>query len=291
MRKKDTVCKFFSKGSCKHGQSGENCNYAHPEVCRKFTQHGTRKPRGCNLGKNCKFLHPVMYIHSLRKAECMNNRCSFRHILGTKRTLPNTTKDLSIKGQNQQGTTANPNNGVSQTPTTEEAQANLNHFLEMFRLIKAEILKEMDTRMENISNKINQIHTWNQNPMKSDLQQSQTQNPQHQPAPASHYVGQVLSTQQSLIPQYQRPFADQSQQAPQANKIAPAQPQPQQQTLNSTNQLSNNIPMPMSYSQMVANPNQLHYQIQPARKYQQIPENSYLHPQPVNQVQQIGQMY
>ena len=83
--KSNQVCRYYDKSSCKHGVSGENCNFIHPEICRKYKSYGSRQPRGCNLGKRCKYFHPTMCMDSLRREECLNPRCSFRHVIGTKR--------------------------------------------------------------------------------------------------------------------------------------------------------------------------------------------------------------
>ena len=84
IEKSPNICNF-KKGSCKHGLKGKNCKYTHPKMCTKFTQHGTRKPRGCTLGKKCNYFHPQMCIESLRTSECYDNHCKFRHIKGTRR--------------------------------------------------------------------------------------------------------------------------------------------------------------------------------------------------------------
>ena len=56
-RKKTTICRFYDKGSCMHGLAGKDCKYyLHPEICRKFSKHGTRQPRRCNQGQRCKKL-------------------------------------------------------------------------------------------------------------------------------------------------------------------------------------------------------------------------------------------
>ena len=115
------ICKFFDKGSCEHGTSGENCRYQHPELCRRFIQNGTRQPRGCNQGNRCKFFHPTMCMDSLRKSECLDQRCSFRHTLGTRRNPTNTT----INQGNQQTQAVQPSTAPASqaTPVTQPNSA------------------------------------------------------------------------------------------------------------------------------------------------------------------------
>ena len=71
-KKSTEVCRYFHRGTCKHGLRGTECRYSHPKMCRKFVQHGTRQPTGCNLGQRCKFFHPLMCLDSLRNSECYN---------------------------------------------------------------------------------------------------------------------------------------------------------------------------------------------------------------------------
>ena len=100
--KLNTTCRYFRKGSCKHGMKGRECRYTHPKVCSKFTQHGTRKDRGCNLGKRCKYFHPQMCLESLRKGQCFSTKCPFNHIKGTKRhpsVIDNKVESVSPQSQ------------------------------------------------------------------------------------------------------------------------------------------------------------------------------------------------
>ena len=40
-QKVNKVCHFFEKGRCKYGIKGNDCNYTHPQFCKKLMQHGT----------------------------------------------------------------------------------------------------------------------------------------------------------------------------------------------------------------------------------------------------------
>lgn len=84
-QKVNKLCYFFEKGRCKHGIKGNDCNYTHPQFCKKLMQHGTRQPNGCNKGKSCQYFHPAMCIESLRKSQCFNEHCKFYHVKGTAR--------------------------------------------------------------------------------------------------------------------------------------------------------------------------------------------------------------
>ena len=170
--KSKTVCRFFRRGTCKHGLRGNDCNYSHPKMCSKFLQHGTRQPHGCNRGKSCKQFHPLMCMDSLKKSECLNEKCTYNHIKGTRR-LPKLVKNNQLGSKsNQTGTSGQGSNGTPHTkqiqhstspisdtePQTESSTTtNDNHFLEVVRLLKAEIISTMNTQIATLASQIKGI--------------------------------------------------------------------------------------------------------------------------------------
>ena len=98
---KTIICKFLRIGKCKHGIRGNECRFLHPPLCRKFINHGTRQPLGCNRGKNCDKLHPKMCFDSLRKGICTRTDCKFRHVKGTKRTLEVKENNSNYNNENK----------------------------------------------------------------------------------------------------------------------------------------------------------------------------------------------
>ena len=82
------VCRFFKKGTCKHGLTGKKCKFDHPKVCEDLVKHGTKKPLGCNKGKSCEKFHPKMCSSSLTKHQCFDSKCKHRHVKGTQRKRP-----------------------------------------------------------------------------------------------------------------------------------------------------------------------------------------------------------
>ena len=135
---KKFICKYFRKGCCKHGMRGRNCPDEHPKICDKYITHGSRKDRGCTQGNKCMLFHPEMCFNSLRKGECFPTTCAFNHIKGKKLHPPVTTnkvgnittnEDRSVKGAE-----------VSHQKELGETQPDAGHFLEIVRLLKAEIL-------------------------------------------------------------------------------------------------------------------------------------------------------
>ena len=152
--KTSTVCRFFTNGNCKHGMRGKECKYTHPKVCSKFTQHGTRQPRGCNLGKKCKDFHPKMCINSLRKGECFSTTCRFNHVKGTKRTPPAVKNENAVMPKSNNNDVKAPE--FAQSDSTNDSNPNeTGHFLEVIRLLKAEILQTLDLKMALITRQIN----------------------------------------------------------------------------------------------------------------------------------------
>ena len=148
--KKSTICKFFKKNSCRHGAKGDGCLYSHPELCKKFIQHGTRQPRGCNMGSRCKYLHPEMCMNSLRKGKCLSNTCRYRHIKGT--TRHEAAEKVNVHSSATPSATSNASSNAPQQSSNSNnlsipSSTNSNSFLEAIRLLKAELLEEMDKRM------------------------------------------------------------------------------------------------------------------------------------------------
>ena len=75
-------CKFYLRGTCKHGKKGSACSYKHPALCFKFTTKGDLKG-GCNKGKDCKYAHPKL-CWSLKSGKvCNRHECNFYHVKGT----------------------------------------------------------------------------------------------------------------------------------------------------------------------------------------------------------------
>ena len=74
INRKTKVCKFYMKNQCEFGIKGKGCKFDHPKFCKKFLQHGTRMPRGCNKGKNCSDFHPKMCFSSLKSGICLRQQ-------------------------------------------------------------------------------------------------------------------------------------------------------------------------------------------------------------------------
>lgn len=184
-QKSKQICKFFKKQSCKHGPSGKNCKYTHPKLCKKFVSHGTRKPNGCSLGKKCKFFHPQMCFESLRKGCCFRQDCKFRHVKGTKR-------EPEKKPQQEQYTNQMTNHLVNVIPDIEPKPSDQNPFLDLIRQLKAEIIHQMDMKLQPVHQEIAKFYQLQQNlpvPVQHQFQnQLLTPHQQHFRMPLSHQI-------------------------------------------------------------------------------------------------------
>ena len=244
----------------------------------------------------------------MRKGECMNSRCSFRHILGTKRPPPNDTTKSDPKASPDDASHRTHNESV--TTSNNSSNSSPDHFLEMIRLVKAEFIKEMDVRLERMSCQMNQ-NTRGHMPQHSQpvLPQNQqtpgghlsNSNPNHQmqqsqihALPPAIYPSQIHNQQQSLTQQplyyreqhgaLQTPIQPQLMQANQSNNQAIQrhnQTQNQVQPIQHHQQIGRTIlPNTATYSQAVATQNQQTQQTnQATQNYHQ-----HLLPAAVNQV-------
>ena len=238
--KNDITCKFFAKGSCKHGAKGENCEYKHPEVCQKFIQFGTRQPRGCNLAKACSRFHPRMCINSLRSSKCLDQQCRLRHTKGTARhetTAGGTRHQQQPNHPTHQSPQLNyaqvASLNVQRTDTTQGQMINSNqsattqpttgHFLDALRLMKAELLQAM--RSELLTEMDNRLN--------AHLLQIQ---------PAPHPTQQILQQQSQVSQQQSQPQAaplhnnNPQPRQTQTHQMAPQQLNPQQMSIQTSTQ-------------------------------------------------------
>ena len=167
--KSDKICLFFRNGNCKHGISGKECKFAHPKVCAKFKQHGTKQPRGCKQGKKCKDFHPKMCFDSLRKGECFKEQCHFNHIKGTKRAPPveknqiqSTAVKSAMKADKKPKSNPTKDKVTFASPYEPKDMQGINgntadNFLGMMCLLKSELMQILEEKMSSITAQINQI--------------------------------------------------------------------------------------------------------------------------------------
>ena len=236
--KKPAICHFFKKGNCKHGMRGKECKYTHPKVCTKFVHHGTRQPRGCNLGSSCKDYHPKMCMSSLRKGECFSENCRFNHIKGTKRFPPTVKNKVPVRGNK-------PNESESTKPCS-------NDFLEMIRLMKAEILQTIDHKITSMTTQTNTFQ--NQQTQRRMTNQIPNQIPmipnfipqQSNMSMLRHQLPEMMIPNQ---PPTQQMLTNHSNQT-----MVPNQQPTQQMWTNNPNQSV--VPNQQSNHQMVTNPTQ-----------------------------------
>ena len=132
VQKREQICRYYAKGDCKFGRKGEGCPNSHPKPCRKLMKHGTQKSRGCTKGKKCSDWHPNMCLSSLRKGECYDDKCKFRHVKGTKRKkVEKSPLDNNDKGRNR---------------ISKSESSNVD-FLDLIKLLKKELMDAMDQKV------------------------------------------------------------------------------------------------------------------------------------------------
>ena len=196
------------------------------------------------MGSSRKDYHPKMCISSLRTGECFSENCRFNHIKGTKRQPPVIKRNALTRDQ---PTHANENGN-----TKNEAD----HFLEMIRLLKAEILQTIDQKITSITTQIippqnQQIQMPNLMPMFPNLISPQTNMPMmgHQP-PQMMFLNQQPNRPMMVNPNQQPNRPSMTNQNQQTNR--PTMTNPNQQlnrpTMSNQNQQPNRP--------MMSNPNQ-----------------------------------
>ena len=85
------TCEKLRRGVCPHGISGrtlvngQECFYTHPKRCMPFCRNGTNSRDGCNRGRDCDRLHPILCKFSVRHRCCYNLKCKFTHLKMTRR--------------------------------------------------------------------------------------------------------------------------------------------------------------------------------------------------------------
>ena len=76
--RRDNICRFYKSGSCKHGNRGKGCQYAHPRKCFLYLRFGAEGARGCR-GTDCEFYHPPLCRELEAGRACNRRNCRFFH--------------------------------------------------------------------------------------------------------------------------------------------------------------------------------------------------------------------
>ena len=151
--RKSRICSFYRRGTCRYGISGKGCSRSHPKPCRKFMQHGNKTPRGCSEGRACSKFHPQICNNSLTKGECLNEKCTFPHIKGTRRlnSPPKRTQiERQIDRRREASVTLMKENGKSH---------NQEDFLSALAVLKKELMDSFENKIQNLQAQIQQVGT------------------------------------------------------------------------------------------------------------------------------------
>ena len=143
------TCQKYIRGSCPHGISGKTpvngqiCSFRHPKRCMKFCRNGPYSKYGCDKGRECQYMHPVLCKYSLKFRKCTNLRCKFTHLKFTKRY--DTVDPKSPPIEDNSATEYQPTSqSSSQNNTTKTSQSGEgNHFLEMLPEILSQIQQDL----------------------------------------------------------------------------------------------------------------------------------------------------
>ena len=90
----DHICAEYKLGKCPHGVSGrtlhqgETWKKSHPKRCRKFKRFGNDPSKGCTLVSACHLYHPQHCKNSVQNQQCLNEKCTLVHMVGTIRVKP-----------------------------------------------------------------------------------------------------------------------------------------------------------------------------------------------------------
>ena len=93
-----------------------------------------------------------MCLDSLRKGECFDLTCSFNHIKGTKR-YPSVTENNVV---NRKPPTTVENHQSHQEDEHHNSPST-DHFLEVVRLLEAEILQTLETKISTLTSQIQHL--------------------------------------------------------------------------------------------------------------------------------------
>jgi hypothetical protein len=77
---KKSPCKYYQNNVCQFGISGKGCNFFHQKPCPKLMKQGFCKKDG-----KCSNFHPQMCKFSLNRRICLNPKCEYMHVKGTRR--------------------------------------------------------------------------------------------------------------------------------------------------------------------------------------------------------------
>ena len=166
------ICPKYRKGVCPHGLrgnkllEGEKCKFEYPRACRKYSSFGSRGRNGCRLDSNCRYYHPILCRYSVSERLCLNEKCTFVHLKGTRRhedsavpstmlTPPQATSRKHVPSLNQ-APFLTGGNVTSVGPK--------NDFLSRIETMIKELKLSQETEMNHLRQEINYLKSMNLQP-------------------------------------------------------------------------------------------------------------------------------
>ena len=147
------ICSFYRRGNCRFGISGKGCSRSHPKPCRKLLQHGNKGPRGCSEGSKCPKFHPQICSSSLTRGECLNEKCTFPHVKGTRRS--NTP---ALRSPDWKQSECRPRSGGTKMGSNKE-KSNQEDFLGALAVLKMELMESFEKKLQTLQVQIQQVST------------------------------------------------------------------------------------------------------------------------------------
>lgn len=170
-RDEDTrpTCEQYRRGSCPHGISGrtlvdgQQCFYNHPKRCTRFCRFGPDSREGCNRGRDCDRMHPILCKFSLKYKLCTNLKCKFTHLKMTKRYKPRDIPEQQESSRDETYPQHNTNvrsDRPLRSPTVQQTDQ-LPNETAVFLAKLPELFKEMQQQLREVK-EIQQTHQYQQ---------------------------------------------------------------------------------------------------------------------------------
>ena len=98
--KRKEVCRYYKRGTCKHGKKGDDCMYAHPGKCFKYLKFGDDEHKGCK-NRTCQYLHPPLCRLVESGRVCRRENCKFLHRKSALKNCKNLALDKIPRNRNR----------------------------------------------------------------------------------------------------------------------------------------------------------------------------------------------
>ena len=128
---KETLCKYYNFGNCKHGFSGTKehdgksaCGWNHPKICSKMFKFGLDVTKGCKgKGSGCKEFHPALCSNHI-KGSCDGKDCrNGFHLRSILRMHKRKNEEERKSDEQNRSATSEQNSSTTLAPRTNTVTA------------------------------------------------------------------------------------------------------------------------------------------------------------------------